>query len=124
MTNRNADSVNAQGVLILPCSGAANVGALADMAARRMARSGVGKMHCLAGVGGNVPAIMATILSAPRLLAIDGCEMHCAKETLIRAAVPVGFHLCLADLGMEKGTAVSLENIDQVVAEATDMLGR
>ncbi len=38
--------------LIFACSGAADVGAIADQAARKLTRDGVGKMFCLAGIGG------------------------------------------------------------------------
>jgi len=123
MNIRNPGSTEPTGVLILACSGAADVGAVADMAARRMARNGVGKMHCLAGVGGKVPTIMSNILSSSRILAIDGCDKNCAKETLIKVGFSLRFHLCLAELGMEKGTTtISVENIDKVASKATDML--
>ena len=40
--------------MIFACSGAADVGAVADQAARKMTRDGTGKMFCLAGIGGRV----------------------------------------------------------------------
>ena len=40
--------------LIFACSGGADVGELADQAARTMTRNGQGKMFCLAGIGGRV----------------------------------------------------------------------
>ena len=44
--------------LIFACSGAADVGAIADQAARKLTREGKGKMFCLAGIGGRVSGIM------------------------------------------------------------------
>ena len=44
--------------LIFSCSGAADVGELADQAARRLTREGSGKMFCLAGIGGQVEGII------------------------------------------------------------------
>ena len=41
--------------LIFSCSGAADVGELADQTARKLTRNGDGKMFCLAGIGGRVP---------------------------------------------------------------------
>ena len=40
--------------LIFPCSGASDVGGLTDRAARQMTLDLMGKMYCLAGIGGRV----------------------------------------------------------------------
>jgi len=37
--------------LIFACSGAADVGALSDQAARKLTSEGFGQMFCLAGIG-------------------------------------------------------------------------
>ena len=89
--------------LIFACSGAADVGAVADQAARKLSKDGAGKMYCLAGIGGRVSGIMTTTQSAAKILAIDGCPLNCAKETLLHAGFQGFKHLQLADLGMEKG---------------------
>lgn len=89
--------------LIFACSGAADVGAVADQAARKLTRDGAGKMFCLAGIGGRVSAIMAATGKADRLLAIDGCPLNCVKNSLDLAGFGTYEHLQLADLGMEKG---------------------
>lgn len=89
--------------LIFPCSGAADVGAIADQAARKLTKDGAGKMFCLAGIGGRVSGIMATTESAARILAIDGCPLACAKNSLEQAGFKQYEHLQLADMGMEKG---------------------
>jgi uncharacterized metal-binding protein len=89
--------------LVFACSGAADVGAIADQAARRLTKDGAGRMFCLAGIGGRVPGIMATTESAARILAIDGCPLNCAKNSLEQAGFKTYEHLQLADLGMEKG---------------------
>ena len=71
--------------LIFACSGAADVGAVADQAARRMTKESVGNMFCLAGVGGQVSPIMDKTKSASKVLAIDGCPLNCLSETLKKA---------------------------------------
>jgi uncharacterized metal-binding protein len=103
MADRNACACGKAPNLIFACSGAADVGAVADQAARRLAKSGAGKMFCLAGVGGRVSGIMETTRSAARILAIDGCSLNCAKSCLEQAGFQSFEHLQLADLGMEKG---------------------
>jgi len=89
--------------LIFSCSGAADVGAVADGAARRLSASGAGKMFCLAGVGGRVSGIMLTTQAASGILAIDGCPLDCAKKSLEEAGFSEFSHLRLTDLGMKKG---------------------
>jgi uncharacterized metal-binding protein len=66
--------------LIFACSGAADLGAISDQAARKMTREGTGKMFCLTGVGGRVPGIMEKTKAAARIVAIDGCSLDCAKK--------------------------------------------
>jgi len=113
---------NAQGccgapTLIFACSGAADVGAIADQAARKLTREGAGKMFCLAGVGGRVSGIMATTQAAAKILAIDGCPLNCAKASLEQAGFKDFKHLQLADLGMEKGKSAPS---DPLIAKAAD----
>jgi uncharacterized metal-binding protein len=68
--------------LIFSCSGAADVGELADRAARKLTKNGIGKMFCLAGIGGQVSGIVKTTEAASSILAIDGCALECAKKSL------------------------------------------
>ncbi|MDT8389464.1 MAG: putative zinc-binding protein [Lentisphaeria bacterium] len=110
--------------LIFACSGAADVGAVADQAARKMTMDGAGKMFCLAGIGGRVSGIMATTAAADAILAIDGCPLNCVKNSLEQAGFAEFNHLQLAELGMEKGkTAVSQDTIAAVAAKGAEMLG-
>ena len=43
--------------LIFPCSGTSDVGAISDMAARRLTLEGTGRMSCLAGLGSRTPGL-------------------------------------------------------------------
>ena len=103
MSEKKACGCGSAPKLIFACSGAADVGAIADQAARKLTKDGVGKMYCLAGIGGRVSGIMATTESAARILAIDGCLANCARNSLDQAGFKKYEHLQLADLGMEKG---------------------
>jgi len=89
--------------LVFPCSGASDVGGLSDRAARQMTLDQTGKMYCLAGIGGRVSGIMATTQSAAKILAIDGCPLNCAKNSLEQAGFKKYEHIQLNDLGLEKG---------------------
>jgi uncharacterized metal-binding protein len=108
---------------IFLCSGASDVGEISDRAARRLAKEGKGKMYCLAGVGGRVPDILATVPLAQRILVIDGCPAECAKNTLLQAGFTVFQHLQLKTLGLEKGqSAPSFDNIQVAVNKAAQIL--
>jgi len=110
--------------LIFACSGAADVGAVADRAARKLTMDGAGRMFCLAGVGGRISGIMKTTEAAQAILAIDGCPLNCVKSCLEQAGFSNFRHLQLVELGLEKGkTAVSEENIAKVAAKGAELLG-
>jgi len=104
--------------LIFACSGAADVGAIADQAARKLTKDGIGKMFCLAGIGGRVSGIMATTQSASKILVIDGCALNCARKTLEQAGFSTFEHLQLGEMGMEKGQTPPSSQAIAKVAEA------
>lgn len=109
--------------LIFACSGAADVGAIADQAARKMTREGTGKMFCLAGIGGRIDGIMKTTESASTILAIDGCPLNCVKATLEKAGFNKFTHLQLADMGLEKGKSpANEENVGKAAARGARLL--
>lgn len=109
--------------LVFSCSGAADVGAIADQAARKLTKDGVAKMFCLAGVGGKVTDILEKTHAASRRIAIDGCDKDCAKLCLEQAGIEPTLHLRLTEMGMEKGkTPVSYEAIERVAGEVSRRL--
>ena len=109
--------------LIFACSGAADVGEIADRAARRMTRNGSGNMFCLAGIGGKVAGIIQKTQAASKILALDGCELDCVKNCLQQAGFQEFNHLRVTDLGMKKGqAAVNDENVVKVAQHGTALL--
>jgi uncharacterized metal-binding protein len=109
--------------LIFPCSGAADVGEISDRAARKLTAGGAGKMFCLAGIGGKIGPILKATQNASRLLAIDGCPLSCAAETLQSAGFDKFTHLQLADMGLEKGKSPATpENVNKAAAKAAELL--
>lgn len=110
---------NAGPKLIFACSGCADVGELADQAARKLSRDGAGKMFCLAGIGGRVSGIVKSTEAAQSILAIDGCPLDCTRKTLELAGFTKVSHLRLSDMGFEKGrTEVSAATIASVIDKA------
>lgn len=123
MAEQNSCSCSGGPTLIFACSGAADVGAIADQAARKLTADQKGKMFCLAGIGARVPGILKTTEAAARILAIDGCPLNCVKGTLEQAGFQSFLHLQIADLGMEKGkTPPSPQALATVVDKACALL--
>ncbi len=109
--------------LIFACSGAADVGEIADRAARKLTHDGVGRMFCTVGLGGRISGILKTTEAADRILAIDGCPLNCVKSSLEQAGFKTFKHLQLADLGLEKcKSPVTEENISKVAARAAELI--
>ncbi len=122
-TNDNSHASSAAPRLIFACSGGADVGEVADQAARAMTRAGVGRMYCLSGIGGRVSSILDTTADAAAVLVINGCAKTCATHVLEAAGFRGFAHLCLNDLGFKKGqTAVSDEHIQAVVDAGSALL--
>lgn len=123
MSGENSSCASGGDRLIFACSGAADVGEIADRAARQLTRDGVGKMYCLAGVGGGIEPIVETTRSAEELLVIDGCPVACAKKLLEKAGITGYRYLQVVDLGYEKGKApANEESITAVVGAAKDIV--
>ena len=113
----------AGGTLIFACSGAADVGAIADRAARAMAEQGAGTMFCLAGIGGHVQGIVETTGRAKGVLAIDGCPVDCVRLTLEHAGFTRFTHVRVTDMGFEKGKSpVTEEAVGRVAENGTEAL--
>jgi len=117
MSEKDSCACSAAPKLIFACSGAADVGAIADQAARKLTRDGAGKMYCMTGIGGRVSGIMKTTEAAAGVLAIDGCSLDCAKHCLEEAGFTQFQHMRVTDLGMGKGTSPATE---ENIAKAAD----
>jgi uncharacterized metal-binding protein len=110
--------------MVFACSGAADVGAVADRAARKLHKEGAGQMFCLAGIGGGVEPIMQKTRTATTILAIDGCPLNCVSECLKKGGFPSFKHYLVTDLGLEKGkTEINEANIEKVAAKGRELLG-
>jgi uncharacterized metal-binding protein len=119
MEDKNENVCCSAPTLIFSCSGAADVGAISDRAARKLTADGAGKMYCLAGIGGRIAGILKTTEEAEKILAIDGCPLDCTKLSLEEAGITEFEHMKVTDLGLEKGKSpATYENITTVVQAA------
>lgn len=111
------------GVVVFACSGAADVGELADRVARRATQNGGPKMACLAAVSARVGPIVDAAKTAGAVLAIDGCSVDCTRTTLEAAGVRGSLHVRLDEMGFEKGnTTVDEEAVEAALQKLKDLL--
>ena len=103
-------------IMILSCSGASNLGQLANQAAVELTREGFGKMFCLAGIGAHLSGFVQSAKDVPYMVAIDGCSVACAKNILGQAEVPLRGYVTIADLGIKKvmNTNLNRTELDRV----------
>ncbi len=119
MSNETSCACGAAPKLIFSCSGAADVGELCDKTARALTREGVGRMYCLAGIGGGVESIIVNTQAAAKNLALDGCALDCARRSLEKAGIGNIVHVRLSDHGFAKGASPAMEeNVERVCALA------
>ncbi|HMN65126.1 MAG: putative zinc-binding protein [Burkholderiaceae bacterium] len=92
--------------LVYSCSGCSSAAQLANHLALRLDRAGLAEMSCIAGIGGDVPALVATARKAARagrpVLAIDGCALACARACLHQRGLAPTEHVQLAEDGVRK----------------------
>jgi uncharacterized metal-binding protein len=99
-------------IMILACSGASNVGQLSNRAAVELTQEGFGKMFCLAGVGGGLSGFVQSAKDTPHMIAIDGCEVGCAKATLEKTEIPLKDYIVLTSLGIVKNKDFDLKHLE------------
>lgn len=61
--------------VVFACSGAADVGELADKTARKLRKDGFGKMSCLIGIGAKLENFLQTAKNSHTII-IDGCSVN------------------------------------------------
>ena len=114
--------------LVYACSGCSNAAQLANTLAVRLDREQRAEMSCIAGVGGDVRALLKTARSGRRILVLDGCPLHCARSCLARHAIEPSVHVDLSRFGVKKNyhqdvePQVVQEVWSQVVLSALDQL--
>lgn len=99
-------------ILIFSCAGSSNVGQIANQAAVKLAREGVGRYFCLAGIGGHVSGMIESTRAGKMLIAIDGCPVACAKKTLEHTGFNIDEYVQVTELGIEKNHEFSLAPSD------------
>lgn len=120
MAEETKCSCGSANVGIFACSGASNVGQIANKIAVELTKQEVGKMMCTVGIGGRINGLLKSADGSDRLIAIDGCPpLNCTKETLELAGfTPPDRHIVVSELGIKKNKDLDLK--DEEVKEARD----
>ncbi len=110
---------------IVACSGASNVGQIANQAAIELAKEKVGGFFCLAGVGAHIKAMIESGKEADLVVAIDGCPVQCAAKTLQHAEIEPAIQVIVTDWGVEKShdIAVDQEACSKVIRKVKEEMG-
>lgn len=85
--------------LVYSCSGCSSAAQLANHVAVQLDRRGVAEMSCIAGVGGDVPKLVALAQSGRPIVALDGCPLVCVKSSLARHGITPARHYQLHEYG-------------------------
>ena len=111
-------------VVFYACSGAANVGEMADRAARQMMKEGYGAMWCLSGLAAGVENHLKTAREADLNVVLEGCPVDCAKLVFDKCGLSNYVQIKVTDLGFEKkkGVPVTEEEVARVVAKTKEIL--
>lgn len=109
-----ADCCKTETKLIYSCSGAADVGEIADRVVRKLRADGSARMTCLAGISAGLSGYVQSAKGADVNITIDGCKTACAKKTLEKIGVTPASYI-LTGFGLVKGeTPVTEKIIDQM----------
>lgn len=92
--------------LVYSCSGCSSAAQLANHLALRLDRAGLAEMSCIAGVGGGVPSLVRKAVEARDsgrpIMALDGCQLGCVRQSLAAREVKPTAHIELHRMGVKK----------------------
>ena len=98
--------------IVLACSGGSNVGQITNEVAKRLDEAGDARFFCLAGVGGHVSGMVASVKGSGKVLVLDGCPVGCARKCVDEANIEGYEYLVVTELGIEKKHTFELDRRD------------
>ena len=124
--NAFACECSAEEITFLPCAGGSNCGQITNQVAIKLDEEGIGHIYCLAGIAAHIDGMVESAKGAKRLVALDGCQVACAKKTIEHAGLKVTDWICVTEEGIEKNHQFKLApaDIDLIVQEIKESLAR
>ena len=117
---------SAEEITFLPCSGGSNCGQITNQVAIRLDEEGVGHIYCLAGIAAHIDGMVESARGAKRIVALDGCQVACAKKAIEHAGLKVTDWICVTEEGVAKNHQFKLapEEIDLIVRKTKEPLAK
>lgn len=109
--------------IVYSCSGCSNLAQLSNSVALHLDETGHAQMSCIAGVGGKVKGLVKLAKSGRKIIALDGCKLHCVAQCLQGVDVAPDIHLTFTDEGLKKGK-FEAPNLDDVSGWADNIIAR
>jgi uncharacterized metal-binding protein len=116
----------AEDVILLPCSGGSNCGQITNNAAVSLDTEKVGRIYCLAGIAAHVNGMVESARGAKRIVAMDGCQVACAKKAVEHAGVAVTDWICVTEQGISKNHNLLLdeEEVELITRKTRELLSK
>ncbi len=114
----------AEEIIFLPCSGGSNCGQITNQVAVKLDEEGIGRIYCLAGIAAHIEGMVESARGAKRIVALDGCQVACAKHAVEHAGLKVTDWVCVTEEGVTKNHQFKIGpgEIDLVVQRTKESL--
>ncbi len=89
-------------ILVFSCSDSSNVGQIANLAGLKLTQDKVGRMYCLAGIGGHVSGMVESAKVAKMIVGVDGYPVAWTKKILEHAGFRIDEYVQVTEIGIEK----------------------
>ena len=113
-------------ITFLPCSGGSNCGQITNQVAIRLDEEGVGHIYCLAGIAAHIDGMVESARGAKRIVALDGCQVACARKAIEHAGLKVTDWICVTEEGVAKNHQFSMaqEELELIARRTKESLAR
>ena len=117
---------NAEDIILLPCSGGSNCGQITNHVAVNLDIEKIGHIYCLAGIAAHIDGMVESARSAKRIVALDGCQVACAKKAIEHAGLTVTDWICVTEEGISKNHEfmMDLEEIEFIERRTKESLAK
>ena len=107
--------------IVYSCSGYSSAAQMANYLALQLDKANVARMSCIAGVGGNVRALVKVATSGKQIIALDGCPLGCVKACLEKHGLTPTAEYDLSTFGVRKQRHVDFDAEDAARIQAEIM---
>lgn len=92
----------AEDIIFLSCSGGSNCGQITNHVAVNLDIEKIGHIYCLAGIAAHIDGMVESARDGKRIVALDGCQVACAKKAIEHAGLTVTDWICVTNEGINK----------------------